>query len=237
MSTPGVNCITRRATLVLLALPAACGLQPLAPLARSPLDSPRSWPAVRAPAPGQRWVYRVLNFYNGEVVDTVQEQISGLDPITLSRRSARHGELPPEIHAAWGQVRQDPLWDWVQTYDTPVPLWPGSLALGAEQAIHTGYHAGTGSFKLRIGVHTRVGGYERVRLASGEFDTVRIDKFIRLTHHDSTRQNFTRRDTLWLAPGIGRWVARETQGEYWGSERPPNLYREDRLRWEIESWA
>ena len=229
--------ITRRASFALLALPAACSLQPLAPMRRSPLDSRSTWPAVRAPALGQTWAYRVLNFYNGEPVDTVQETISSLAPITLTRQSTRHGELPPEIHASWGQVRQDPLWDLVQTYDTPLPLWPASLALGAAQTTDTSYRAGTSSFKLWISVQSRVGDYERVSLTSGEFDTVRIDKFIRLTHHDSSRQNFTRSETLWLAPAIGRWVARETQGEYWGSGRRPNLYREDHLRWEIESWV
>lgn len=232
-----MNSITRRTTLALLALPAACSLQPLAPLRRSPLEGARSWPAVRAPALGQRWSYRVLNFYNGEVVDTVEETLSSLDPITLTRQSARHGELPSEIHTAWGQVRQDPLWDLVQTYDTPLPLWPPTLTLGAAQAIDTGYRAGTSSFKLWISVQSRVAAYERVSLASGEFDTVRIDQFIRLTHYDSSRQNFTRRDMMWLAPSLGRWVARETQGEYFGSGRRPNLYREDHLRWEIEHWA
>lgn len=232
-----MNRITRRASLAWLALPAACSLQPLAPLRRSALDSRSVWPAVRAPAIGQTWSYRVLNFYNGEVVDRVEETLSSLNPITLSRRSAQHGDMPPEIHATWGQVRQDPLWDRVQNYDIPLPLWPATLALGTEQTTHTGYHADGGSFKLWISVHSRVGGYERVHLSSGDVDTVRIDKFIRLTHHDSTRQNCTRRETLWLAPTIGRWVVRESQGEYWGSGHRPNLYREDRLRWEMESWT
>src|SRR5574343_354988 len=231
-----MNTLTRRACLALLALPAACSLQPLAPLRRSLLDSRNPMPALRAPALGQRWTYRVFNAYNGEQLDTVQEEITSLAPITLSRQSARRGDLPPAIQAAWGLLKQDPVWDNVQTSDTPLPIWPSPLQVGATQAIDTAYRAGTSSFRLWLSVQSRVSAFERVTLPSGEFDTVRIDKFIRLSHSDSSRQNFTRTDTLWLAPAIGRWVARETNGEDWTSGRRPNQYREDHLRWELDSW-
>ena len=88
-----------------------------------------------------------------------------------------------------------------------------------------------------IQVHSRATAAERVTVGAGTFDTLRIDKIIRLNHQDSSRAQYLRRDSLWLAPELGRWVARETNGEYWVANRKPALYREDHLRWELESWA
>lgn len=232
-----MNTLTRRAALGWLTLPAGCSLQPLAPLRRNPLGGQTPLPAVRAPALGQHWRYRVFNVYNGELLDTVQEEVSNLLPITISRQSARRGDLPAEIHADWGWLQQDPAWDNLQTYDSPLPIWPTPIQLGTVQATDTAYRAGTSTFKLWLSVHSRVRALERVEVSAGQFDTVRIDKFIRLTHSDSSRQNFTRSDTLWFAPAIGRWVARETNGEYWAYSRRPTQWREDHLRWELQDWA
>lgn len=237
MTDTPINTITRRAALGLLALPAACSLQPLAPLRRQGMAPPSNQPAMRPPAMGQRWRYRVLNVYNGETIDTVQEEVSTLAPITIRRQSAQHGEWPAEIHTEWGRLHQDPLWDTVQSYDTALPLWPAVLTPGNTLSMDTHYRPGQASYTLWISLHSHVTGWERLTLDAGTFETVRIDRLFRLQHSDSSRQNFTRTDTLWLAPAIGRWVARETNGEYWTSGRRPTQYREDHLRWELESWA
>lgn len=230
--------LQRHACLSLLALPAACSIVPLPGLRRSALPASTPMPAVRPPAAGQTWSYRVLNAYNSEVRDLVQETVATIGPqITIERQSPRLGALPAETQAPWGQVQQDPSWDMVQTYDMPLPLWLQPLAVGTTWAADTHYHAGTSSFRNWISVQMRVAAIEQVQLASGTFNTYRIEKFIRLTHYDSSRSQCTRTDTLWLAPEVGRWVARETNGEYWRQGRRPTQYREDHLRWELESWT
>jgi hypothetical protein len=222
----------------LSSLLAGCSIQPLGPLRRYALPPGISLPALRAPALGQHWIYRVFNMYNSEQLDTVREDITTVEPvITIGRQSAQRGELPSEIHTAWGRVSQDPVWESVQTYDTPLPIWPPSLVLGASESVDTAYRPGTASYRQWIQVQSRVTGLEQVTVAAGVFNTLRIEKIIRLNHQDSSRMNYLRTDTLWLAPEIGRWVARETNGEYWMSGRRPIQYHEDHLRWELDSWT
>jgi len=230
--------LTRRAWLLGLVLPAGCSIQPLSSLPRSALPAETTWPAIRAPELGQQWQYRVFNFYNSAQIDTVQEEVTSVDAdVTIKRHSARHGELPSEIHTQWGWVQQEPAWDLVQSFDDPLPIWPTSLTLGAATALHTAYRPANASYRLWLSVQSRVAAFERVTVGAGVFDTVRIDKIIRLNHPDSSRIYAMRTDTLWLAPEIGRWVARETNGEYWMSSRKPSPIHEDHLRWELESWV
>jgi hypothetical protein len=47
-----------------------------------------------------------------------------------------------------------------------------------------------------------------------------------------------RRDQIWFAPQIGRWVVRESFGEYlWlGMTGWSQSIKEDYLRWELIAW-
>ena len=226
----------RRTLLGLAALPlAGCSIQPLKPLPRQPLGPQARLPAWRDPAPGQSWTYQVLNMYNGELVDTVQETVAAVAPQPLlRRRSARHGDLPDELHGRWGQILQDPAWDRVQRYRQVVPLWPEGLQPGSYTSVDTRYQPAGASYDLWIAVQARVVGFERIEVAGVSHDTVRIQRFIRLEHEDSSRVNYTRSDTLWLSPQIGRWVVRETNGEYWQGSPRPVQFREDHFRWVLQ---
>jgi len=48
--------------------------------------------------------------------------------------------------------------------------------------------------------------------------------------------NCIRKETIWFAPSIGRWVARESSGSYMiqGQLGMPNL--EDSLQWQLTSY-
>lgn len=228
----------RRTLLGLAALPlAACSIQPLKPLPRQALGTQAQLPAWREPIAGQSWTYRVLNMYNGEWVDTVQETVAALSPTTVVRRhSARHGALQDEVQSRWGQILQDPAWDRPVVYQQPLPLWPESLSPGNRVTASTRYRPLGASYSMWISVQTRVVALERLEMAGKVHDTARIQRFIRLEHEDSSRLNYTRSDTLWLSPEIGRWVARETNGEYWRAGPRAVQFREDHFRWQLESW-
>jgi len=234
-----MNNITRRNLLALLALPAGCSLQPLAPLKVSPANLQTPLPQVRLPAMGQSWTYTQLNYYNGNVLDTLKETVSAISPsaaITVQRQSANTGTLPDEIQTRWGQVKQDPSWDLLQTYETPMPLWLEPLQTGASQSIDTHYTVGTSSFRYWISAQIQVMGRETVALPIGSFQTIRIEKYIRQTHYDSGKLFLQRRETLWLAPEIGRWVVRETDGSFRRSGKKLDEGREDHFRWELTAW-
>ena len=67
---------------------------------------------------------------------------------------------------------------------------------------------------------------------------MRIERYIRQQHHDFSRLETIRHETLWMAPEIGRWVARELWGEYLVPD-DNGSYRglEAHHRWELVSWS
>lgn len=229
----------RRTALGLVALPlAACSIQPMKPLPRQILGVQDRLPVWRDPVVGQSWTYQVLNMYNGELVDTVQETVASLSPSMVIRRwSSKHGELPNEVQAPWGQILQDPAWDRTMVYQQALPLWPDQLQPGKRVQASTRYRPLGASYSLWMEVHARVTGMERIEAAGQWHGTARVERLIRLEHEDSSRQNYTRRDTLWLSPQIGRWVVRETNGEYWRGSPRPVQYREDHFRWVLDGWS
>lgn len=228
----------RRTWLGLMAWPlAGCSLQPLKPLPRLPLDPHTRLPAWRDPVVGTSWTYRVLNMYNGELVDTVEESVvASSPPIVLRRRSARLGELADEVQSRWGQILQDPAWDRTTRYRQALPLWPERLEPGSQASAQTRYQPLGASYDLWIAVQARVAAFERLEVAGALHDTVRIERLIRLEHEDSSRINYQRSDTLWLSPQIGRWVVRETNGHYWQGGKRPVQIREDHFRWVLDRW-
>ena len=230
----------RRALLAALALPAGCAFRPLAPMAGTALPAPGGPGALRAPRVGQRWTYRQLNFFNSSLVDVVQETVASVaSTIDVTRQTDGGGVLADERHATWGQLLRDPAWDYPMTFETPVPLWPASLTVGAKTSLNTHYRMDGGSVRYWIQVHCVAHGWERVNVSAGTFDTLRIERLIRLDHQDPTRAQTVRRDTMWLSLEVGRWVARETSGRYvlqgenrrWQSDSA-----EDHFRWELTAW-
>lgn len=230
----------RRVLLAGLALPTGCALQSLEPLSRTPIPPPEASGALRAPVVGQSWTYRKLNFFNSAVLDEVVETIASVgSTVVVQRQSASGAALPEERHAAWGQLWRDAAWDYPMTFEEPVPLWPTELMPGAKSAVTTHYRMDGGSFRYWIQVHSVVHGGERITVSAGTFDTLRIERLMRLDHEDHTRLSTLRRDTMWLSPEVGRWVARETSGRYWLSgdgwlRQTESL--EDHLRWELSAW-
>jgi hypothetical protein len=231
----------RSALLAALALPAGCAIQPLPPLSGRAIPAPDGpTGSLRAPLVGQWWTYRKLNFFNSSVLDVVQEVVTSVVPtIDVNRQPRNAAALADEKHAAWGQLSRDSAWDYPMTFETPVPLWPASLAVGAKSSSQTRYRMDGGSIRYWIQVSTVASGWDRVTVSAGTFDTLRIERLIRLEHQDHGRSETVRRDTMWLALEVGRWVARETSGRYFlrGDNRFWEPYSlEDHVRWELTAW-
>jgi hypothetical protein len=229
----------RSALLAALALP-GCAIQPLPPFAATSIPAPSGSGSLRAPRVGQGWTYRQLNFFNGSLLDVVQETVASVGPtVDIARRSNSGAALADEKHAAWGQLLRDPAWDYPMTFETPVPLWPASWAGDGRTTVNSHYVMDGGSFRYWIQVSCAVRGWERVPVGAGTFDTLRIERLIRLQHHDFTRVDTLRRDTLWLSLEVGRWVARDTWGEYvqsGGAGMLRNYTKEDHFHWELTAW-
>ena len=242
----------RRLLLGTAALPllatTGCALVPfeaLPPLARSPLPGPGPATRMRAPAVGQRWTYAQFNQFNSALLDTVTESVASVggssgESTVVARRSASGRDLPQETHRAWGQLLRDAAWDYPLNFDEAVPLWPAAWVPGSRQALFTRYRMDGGSFRFSIQVQADSMGWERVTVQAGTFSALRVERLIRLQHEDFTRLDTIRRDRLWLAPEVGRFVARETSGRYLlggnGFDSQAESL-EDHFRWELTGWA
>ena len=229
----------RKLSLALLAVPAGCAYQPLGGLRTEAAAAPAQTVGLRPPALGQRWTYRKYNGYNSALLGTEVQEVVALEPrIRIRIRSDASPAELEEQQQPWGQVLREFAWDGVLNYEQAMPLWPADPRPGSRSVHSTTYRIDNDSFRYWITQHTTVQGWERVALANGPQLALRIEKFIRLQHRDVSRTETLRRDTLWLAPEIGRWVAREITGEYRVSTgRGLSRLREDWHRWELVSWA
>jgi hypothetical protein len=229
----------RHACVALLALPAGCAIQPLQPLPASPLPpSDGNAQPLPTPAAGRTWTYRQRDFFSSRVLDEVTETVTAVAPtVRIARQGADAAVL--EEHAPWGQLLRESAWDYPMTFESPVPMWPAELVVGARAATNTHYRMDGGSIRFWIQVAAVARRWERITVGAGSFDTLRVDRLIRLEHQDFLRSWTVRRDTLWLSPQVGRFVARETSGEYLmpGERRfLPSVSREDHVRWELTAW-
>lgn len=226
----------RRLTLALLALPlAGCAIQPLPGLRTEPAGAPPSPTPLRPAALGQRWVYRRYNVFNSALLGTEEHEVVAVGPRVQIRHRSEGRTDQMEEWSSTGLLR-DLAWDRVQNYDPALPLWPANLQAGA-RSVHRGYYTlDDGSYRYWISQHTEVRGWETVPLARGAMRALRIEHFVRVQHHDLRRLETTRRDTLWLAPETGRWIARETAGEYRSGSGPRGTAFEDKQRWELVDW-
>lgn len=229
----------RRAFISLLTLPIGCTIQFIEPI--SSLKTNRIEPVggVRDSAVGQSWVYRKYNCYNSQLLDVVTEQVAkvGKD-IQIVRNSKESAILGDEIHSEWGRVKRDSYWEMVQTYEKFVPHWLNGMKVGEKEDFETYYFSDTSSFKYWMSGRIYFVGWEKVKLPAGTFDTMHFEKIIRLPQYDSFRLDTVRRDSIWLSPEVGRWVVRETNGEYRVSGgKGGSIRREDYFRWQLESWT
>lgn len=230
--------LNRRVFISLAALPAGSSIQFIAPVSASKVSRNESVGGIRSPALGQTWVYSIYNCYNSQLLDVVKDEVVEVDnSIRTTRNSKTNANLGDEIQSGWGRLKQDSYWESVQNYEQSVPIWLNGLNVGDKEAFETYYFSGTSSFKYWLSVGVSFVGWEKVNLPLGTFETMHFEKLIRLSQYDSFRLDTVKRDSIWIAPEIGRWVVRETNGEYRVSGgKGGSIRREDNFRWQLESW-
>ena len=198
----------------------------------------QDYQSVRKPAVGQQWVYNVRNLYNNDVIDTITETVASVSPlIEIKRESKQHGLLASEIQSATGLILRDPYWSPTVNFVNPTPFWPQSL--GKSQTFISMYKAGEDDVSTyRWSSTITLIGAETVTLEGNQFNTLKSLDSIYLQSQDFSRQSSTRQSTIWLAPSIGRWVIRITDGAYFdaASSGIGNDRRESKLQYELISY-
>jgi hypothetical protein len=132
----------------------------------------------------------------------------------------------------------DPHWGQVQVYEMPIPLWPAQLEPGWQTHFSTRYKTPADQDSLPWDQTMRALAWEMVKVPAGQFKALRFTNEIKFTHPDFSRTDSARRETLWFAPEVGRWVARESRGSYYVADSTiMQPYNENGFRWELVEWS
>jgi hypothetical protein len=218
--------------------------------------------SVRPPSVGQSWRYAKVGSYSGRVVDDQVDQIGAIgssvridshsEPATsASKKSwprrllssyAVHenpvGPLPGEIQEPWGNVLVDPHWSEVQMYETPIPLWPTELRAGWSSRFFTKYTTPTNDVGVAWDQTMTAHGWEAVKVPAGRFTALRFTNLIDFADADGMRTACQRKETLWFAPEVGRFVIRESGGTYYlNNSSDDSQHEESSYRWELLSYT
>jgi len=216
---------------------------------------------VRPPEVGQSWRYSKHDKVSGASIDTHIDRVSavgqaieieshsetGKDKPAASpswgtewlQKYAAHdkpaGSLAYEVQEPWGMVLIDPHWSLVQAYEKPIPLWPSELRSGWSTIVNTYYKTPESSDALPWQLTMHAHGWESITVPAGHFTALRYTNLIDFRYSNvSGRVAGQRKETIWFAPEIGRWVVRESSGTFYqdvGEEFNENSYRWELLRW------
>jgi hypothetical protein len=246
--------ITRRLFLVSsAAFPLGCSLH------RAGIESAPA--SVRQPTVGQSWRYAKLDGLSRKLIDEQidrvaavgtdvrvdsSSEITGARPKKLwggkwlahvAASDVAAGPLPAEVQSPWGRVVVDPHWPDVQVYETPVPLWPAELRAGWSARFATKYRTPAREVGMWWNQTVTAHGWEAVTVPAGRFTALRFTNMIDFADADGARTNCVRKETLWLAPEVGRWVVRESSGSYYLTDSADDTpFEESSYRWELISY-
>jgi hypothetical protein len=246
----------------------SAGALPIGILAASPDEHPGAIAGgpdtVRRVEMGQSWRYARRDGFTHKLLDEEFARVTSLGAeVTIERRrehpaegnhkrapswfrerigpredAPRTVDLTSEIQKPAGSILVDPHWDLVQVYETAIPLWPTELRPGWSIRLNTHYSTPGNSNALAWQQTMVAREWETVRVPAGTFHALRYTNLINFTHSDWSRSDCVRDETLWLAPEVGRWVARRSGGTYYiadsGIDEP---FNEDNMRWELLEYA
>jgi hypothetical protein len=230
--------LSRRVFITLAALtPVACGI-PLSYEGGTPVAQPNPLPSVRLPQVGQEWTYVKRDVFNGKTLGVITERVVKVgSPIVIERNSADGAQLPSEIQSTWGMVTADPQWPRLMNFNPALPLWPQELSSQWGKQFITHYTvAGYSDNKLSWQEYMGSQGWEKITVPAGTFIAVRFQTQIHYQSDDDNKVDCMRKETLWFAPEIGRWVAREASGSYEIQGQMGAVINEGSYRWELTAY-
>jgi len=221
-------------------------------------------PNVRGPVVGQSWRYAQHDLFTRALVDNQLDRVTAIDRTVeiasnneaykdentqanwgteflrkyMGRREKPAGALPSEIQGPWGMVLVDPHWGQVQVYEAAVPLWPEQLRVGWHTHVSTKYKTPAKQAAMPWEQTMKAHAWETVSVPAGQFKALRFTNLIKFASSDVSRTDSVRHETLWFAPEVGRWVARESSGSYYQDDSVVDQpYNENGFRWELLEWS
>jgi hypothetical protein len=217
--------------------PVSCGI-PLAYEHGIPVAPPKLVPTVRPPQIGQEWSYVKKNALDGKFLGLITERVTKVRPTIVIERSTEDGAiLPSEIQASWGMVATNTQWSRLLNFNPSLPLWPLDLLPGWSKQFNVKYSvAGYPDSRLGWQEYMSVQGWEKITVPAGEFIALRFQNLINYEDPDPSNVDCIRKETIWFAPQIGRWVAREASGSYEIQGQLGNQSLEGSYQWQLTSY-
>jgi hypothetical protein len=229
---------SRRTFITSVALtPVACAL-PLPYERGIPMAQPSPTPSVRPPKVGQEWSYIKRDVFNGKNLGMLTERVASIGTtIVIERTDESGGRYANEVQGPWGMVITDPHWSKTISFNPAIALWPQELSASWSKQFNTqyqiaGYPGSSYGWQAYMSAH----GWEQITVPAGTFLTLRYQNLINYISNDDNKVDCIRKEILWFAPSIGRWVARESSGSYMIQGQPGVPILEDSLQWQLSAY-
>jgi hypothetical protein len=229
--------LSRRTFIASAALaPVACGS--LSYERGIPVSPPKPLPAIRPPQVGQEWTYIKKNVFDGKTLSVINERVASIgSTIVLERMDAEGDRLPSEIQTSWGMVATDTQWPRLLNFSPSLPLWPEQLSTTWGKQFITKYSvAGYSESRMNWQEYMSVQGWEKIIVPAGDFIALRFQNLINYESDDPNKTDCIRKETVWFAPQIGRWVAREASGSYQIQGRLGAVILEGSYQWQLSAY-
>ena len=177
---------------------------------------------VAAPAPGDTYVYRVINAYNGEVVGQVAYRVDKVDAgqVTVSATPDRPALGLPhtDILANDGNWLRHPLINHDKpveyTYSPAFPAYVAPLNAGQSWSIRVSATTPASGRPNSVRVDGDVVGSERITTPAGSFDTIKIKRRVYAGDWEAFTMETNIVETDWFAPALGRSVRTDRNSSY-----------------------
>jgi (2Fe-2S) ferredoxin len=185
---------------------------------------PSNAPATVAPAQvkvGDFWEYRVKDAYTGFDRGLFRYEVSHADASRVVVDVSRDGErIDSLIYAAGWNGLELPLTNLQRfRYEPALPAYAYPLEPG--KTWYTVVNATDPVTRRTNKVHTRgkVVGWERIRVPAGEFDALRIERYVYAGNSDAVKTQEEILETDWYVPALRRAARTQASSQHFDNSR------------------
>ena len=206
----------RLLALIALSFLGACATQ----TGYSPADAPASVGATSVKA-GDYWEYAVRDGYTGLPRGVRRYEVTKADADRVVVDVSQDGQrVDTYVYAAGWNGIDVPLTNlerWSYT-----PAWPAyAYPLAPGKTWYTVVQANDPLTRQTYSVHTRgkVVGWERIRVPAGEFDALRVERYVYAGNHTGFKSQETILETDWYVPALNRTARSQGSSEHFDTSR------------------